>query len=450
MTRLSPFLLMLLLIPCLPAHASGFGITEQSVSNLGNAFAGGSASAEDASTVFFNPAGMTRLKGTQVTAGLHYIAPSTKFSNEGSTINPLLGGALLTGGNGGDAGVDALAPHFYYVRDINDRWKFGLGIGAPFGLSTSYDDGWVGRYHALDSELKTININPSLAVKLNDRVSLGFGINAMYSEARLTNAVDFSAACLGGAPLATCAFLGLTTPQGTDGEAEVQGDDWGFGFNIGLLWQATDATRIGAHYRSRTEHTLEGDAEFYYPTAGAATFATGAGLVNNADVSADLTTPDSVSLSVYHDINARWAVMADYTWTNWSVFDELRIKFDTGADDSVVTTDWDDTDRFSVGLNYRHNNTWLWRAGAAYDEGATPSAARRTPRVPEEDRTWLALGFNYQPSDNMSVDVGYTHLWVDDARVQKQAVGEDAGRGALVGEWEADVDIISAQMSWRF
>jgi long-chain fatty acid transport protein len=450
MERLSYFLFILLFLAGQQASAAGFGITEQSVSGLGNAFAGGSASAEDASTVFLNPAGMTRLQGTRFTAGLHYIMPSTKFSNQGSTINPLLGGAPLTGGNGGDAGVDALVPNLYYVRDINERWKFGLGIGAPFGLSSSYDDDWVGRYHALDSELKTININPALAVKLNDQVSLGFGISAMYSEARLTNAVDFSAGCLGSAPLATCGALGLTTPQGTDGEAEVQGDDWGFGFNIGLLWQATDATRIGAHYRSRTKHTLEGDADFVYPSAGAVTFATGAGLIDGADVTADLTTPDSFSVSIYHDINPQWAVMADYTWTNWSVFDELRIEFDTGASDSVVTTDWNDTDRFSVGLNYRHNSAWLWRAGVAYDEGATPDAARRTPRVPDEDRTWLAVGFNYQPSDNMNIDVGYTHLWVDDARVQKQAVGEDAGRGALRGEWDADVDIISAQVNWQF
>jgi long-chain fatty acid transport protein len=141
------------------ASASGFALIEQSASGLGNAYAGGAASAEDASTVYFNPAGMTNIKGSQVLVAVHAIKPSAQFSNNGST------GALGTD-TGGDAGSLALVPSLYLVGDIGEQWKYGIGVSSPFGLKTEYSSSWIGRNLAIKSELKTVNINPSISYKM--------------------------------------------------------------------------------------------------------------------------------------------------------------------------------------------------------------------------------------------------------------------------------------------
>ncbi|MDT8404276.1 OmpP1/FadL family transporter [Sulfuriflexus sp.] len=434
------------------AHAAGFAIIEHSVRGLGNAFAGSPANAEDASTVFFNPAGLAYLEGSQANVAAHIIIPSARFTDQASThftTAPL----DVNNENGGNAGVTAVVPNFYYSRPLNQQWTFGFGMNAPFGLATDYDNGWVGRYHALASELKTVNLNPSLAFRPSDTLSIGFGVNAQYIEARLTNAVDFGGICFLGEnvtmtlPGGTCAALNLA-PQANDGEAEVTGDDWSWGYNLGFMWQATPQTRLGAAYRSRVKHRLEGEAEFQTP-ANAAAIAAAQGLVDT-DATAKITLPDSLSIGFSHAIDGKWSVNGDITWTNWSLLDELRIEFDSVAADSVVTTNWRDSNRYSLGVSYRPDNRWTWRAGIALDESPIPDAAARTPRIPDNDRTWVSLGFSYQSSDKLTIDVGYAHLFIKDAKVNKTAAGEDLLRGALIGEWRLDVDIISAQARWAF
>jgi len=240
------------------SHAAGFALIEQGVSGLGNAYAGAAASAEDASTIFFNPAGMTLLDGQQVVAGLHIIKPSTKFTDNGSSAS---------GSNGGDAGNLGLIPNLYYVADIGNDMKLGLGIGVPFGLSTEYDDDWQGRYQAIKSSVEAININPSFAFKVNPQWSIGLGANIQYFKAELTSAVDFSSVCIGTLGAANCVGSGLVTPQtpATDGFADITGSSWGFGYNLGVLFIPSEATRIGLAYRSQVKQSLDGDADFTLP-----------------------------------------------------------------------------------------------------------------------------------------------------------------------------------------
>lgn len=431
------------------ANAAGFGIIEQSVTGLGGAFSSGSTAATDGSTIYFNPAGMSFLKDRNgATFGAHVIDPNAKFKDEGSTIATALGGVSLNvnNENGGDAGPVAGVPNFYYTRAINDKWTAGVGVNAPFGLTTDYDDGWTGRYYALRSELKTANINPSVAYKASNTLSLGFGFSAQYIDASLSNAVDFGSICA-----ATACGLGLA-PQSTDGEVEVAGDDWSFGYNLGMLWQASSDTRIGVAYRSKIKHTLEGDADFDTPTV-AAPVATAAGLVDG-DVQADVSLPDSLSIGLQHNINSKLTINADITWTNWSELEELRFEFDNPATaDGVTTLEWEDSNRYSLGMTYQYNNQWAWRAGVAFDESATPNAELISPRVPDADRTWLTAGFTYAPSKKMSVDFGFAHLFIDDAEVNKLAGpggSENFFRGNLNGEYDIDVNIISAQARWSF
>ncbi len=176
---------ILLFVSAGSAFAAGFALVEQSMSGLGNAYAGGAAGAEDASTIFYNPAGMTRLNGQQLIVGTHVVMPSVKFHNEGSTH---VTGLPLSGGNGGDGGVTKPVPNLYYSRKVSDKFSVGMGINAPFGLATDYDKNWVGRYHAVESDVLTVNINPSIAYKITDNLSFGAGFNVQYMKAKLSNA----------------------------------------------------------------------------------------------------------------------------------------------------------------------------------------------------------------------------------------------------------------------
>ncbi len=384
------------------SHAAGYALIEQNASGLGNAYAGQAASAQDASTVFFNPAGMTRLPDRQAVLAGHLIKFKAEF---GGGVTPNIGG-----GDGGDAGGLSFVPNAYFAFRLTPDVHLGIGAFAPFGLKTEYDSTWVGRVHAIESELKTVNVNPSIAWKLSDTLSLGAGVSIQYIEATLTNATG----------------AGLPPVVGA-----VKGDDYGWGFNLGLLWQASDSTRFGLAYRSKVDHTLKGDLKMN-------------GVVAVTPAYADVTLPDSASLSAFHRVNDRWDVMADVSWTGWRSFDVLDVVNAAGASVTRTAENWDDTWRVSLGANYRLNDRLTLRGGVAYDE--TPVSDRfRTARIPDEDRTWLAFGAQYRLSPKSLIDVGYAHLFVNDGRI-----GETRSGLALNGEYDSAVDVLSVQLTHTF
>ena len=444
---LAPLLTGTALAVSTSVHGAGFALIEQSVTGLGNAFAGGAAVAEDASTVYFNPAGMSRLGESEYQFGLHIVSPTTEFRSSGSSN---IAGALpLRGGDGGEAGETGVIPNFYYVRRLNDDLSFGLGVNAPFGLATDYEEGWEGRYHALRSEVLTININPALSWKVNQQLSVGAGLNVQYAEVpELSNALDYAAICTAtaassnptvAASAATCAGA----PTTNDGKVELDGDDWSLGFNLGMLYEFSDATRVGLAYRSKIDHELEGTAAFTNTPSGLGNL----GIFVNDGVTADITLPETLSLSAYHQLDSRWAIMGDITWTRWDRFDELRVKFKNNPQGDLVTPEeWDNTFRYSLGLSYRYNDRWMLRTGVAYDETAIPSAELRTPRIPGNNRRWVAVGASYRYSDHMHFDIGYAHLFVSDTAINNT----NGTNGTLVGEFESSIDILSAQLRWRF
>jgi len=404
----------LILIGSLPqaVSAAGFAIKEQSVTSLGRAFAGSAAVAEDASTIFFNPAGLTYLERGELDLGLNYIKPQSEFRNDGSNINNAI---PLTGGNGGDAGSEAFVPNFYLSHPVNNKVTLGLGVSAPFGLVTEYKDDWVGRYLAVKSEMLTLNFNPTVAVKATDKLSLGFGVSAQYIDVKLTKIAQVPG----------------------DVEVELEGDDWGYGYNIGLLYQFTDQTRVGLSYRSKISHTLEGDG-----TLDA--------LSVEEDISADLDLPETVSLAIHHELNDKWAVMADATWTRWSRFEELVIE-----SDGILSTDkpenWDNSMRYGIGLSYQHNDKWQFRTGIAYDETPIPNSRFRTARIPGTDRKWVAFGASYHYSDNIILDLAYAHLFMDDPCINESEDADGPGPRPeynLKGDYDASVDIVGLQLRW--
>ena len=433
--------------------ASSFALIEQSVSGMGTAYAIGSAGIDDASTIYFNPATMSRLQGSNVTGGLQIVNSRSDFkgSAEYNTNNPALGpaglgiaGVPISGDTKDSIDFTAAIPQGAISHQLNDRTWLGLTINSPFGLVTEYDDDWVGRYHAIKSELVVFNINPTIAFKVSEHATIGFGLSAMYGDGELTNAVDVGMlSALGGTPIP-----GWVPGSSTfDSRVKLTADDWGFGYNFGFMLEPSDNTRLGLHYRSKVELELEGDAKVTGP------------IVNSKqDASLDITMPDTLSISGYHAFSSQWAVMADYTWTQWSRIKSLDIKLADGSQ-SVAKWDYDDSSRYSIGTEYTHDSHWKFRAGLALDQTPVPSDHDRSPRVPDADRTWLSFGLTYKHSANLSFDVGYAHLFVDDPDLDDVSDNNDptlpfpagtTGFHSVSGSYDAAVDIIGAQVNWRF
>jgi long-chain fatty acid transport protein len=229
----------------------------------------------------------------------------------------------------------------------------------------------------------------------------------------------------------------------------LSGDDWGFGYNLGLMLQATPTTRIGLAYRSEIAIEPSGSADFDVDPR--LPIATGGRFVDTG-VSGKVDLPQSFSASIAQDLGQRWTVLGDITWTGWSSFPELRFQFDNPLQpDAVTTVDWEDTMRYSLGLQYHHDETLTLRLGLAYDESPIPSAARRTPRIPDADRTWIAIGASYRPWDNLYLDVGYTHIFVKDSTVDNTLESSiSALQHTLRGTYDSRIDILSAGLRYTF
>ncbi len=398
--------------------ATGFALREQSGSMLGQAFAGQNAYAVDPSVLFFNPAGISALDGTRASAVANFIFPKNEFEDDGST-SPI---ALGTN-DGGDAGENALVPNLYAMTSLGD-FRFGVGVNAPFGLTTKYDDDWIGRYAAITSSLKTVNVNPVVSYQVTPWLSIGAGPQIQRMDARLTNAEFFGGAI--------------------DGRTELQADDVGFGFTAGALITPMPGMQIGVGFRSSVDHTLEGDVDVTSP-AGATIF--------QSDAKADVETPETLGLSLVQQVTDRLSLTGTVEWTNWSRIEELRVEFDTpGVPDDVTEENWEDTFFFALGANYQLNRSLLLRGGVAYDQ--TPIRDEfRTARLPDEDRYWIALGATYALTDLITIDVGYAHVFIRDSSIEEDfdaVPGPMTVTGTVVGEYENSADIFAVQANLKF
>ncbi|ATJ84250.1 OmpP1/FadL family transporter [Halomonas beimenensis] len=418
------------------AAASGFQVREQSAKTLANAFSSAAAGAEDVGFMAYNPAAIGHLDGRQVAGGLAFINADFELSDASASNS----GFSYGENQSGQGGESAWVPSFAAKTQLSEQWDLGLAIYSPYGLSTKYDEDWIGRYHAIETELKTIDIQPTLNYRASERLNLAVGLRAQYADATLSNAIDLGAQAM--------------DPGAHDGFAEVTGDDWGYGYTLGALFQATERTRLGISYRSEIDLTLEGDVEFRAEDATGQTVLDGARAGNtlrNGGGSAELTTPASLNLGVHHQLTQRLALMANAEWTEWSSFDELVVEFEDDTDDSVTEEKWDDTWAFSLGANYALNDQWLLRTGLGIDETPVPSGRFRTPRVPDADRRWLSLGATWMPTPELGVTAGYLHVFGDDVTMdQRQSDPGNDGRGDLQGDYEVEADVFALSVDYRF
>ncbi len=437
-----PFVTIALATSVGTAAASGFQIREQSAKALGNAMAGASAGAEDASYMAYNPATVGYLPESQITGNLSFIDP--EFELKRAQASTVLGTPIEGSTPEGD--VNAAVPALAAKWRLNEKIDLGLGVYSFWGLKTDYNRSWIGRYHAVDTSLTTVAINPVLSFKPTPQLSVAGGLIAQYADARLTNAIDFGT-------IGAAQGIPGANPGTQDGFARVTGDDWGFGFNLGAIYELTPSTRIGIAYRSKVEHTLKGKASFDPDQAGIANtlgMALG-GAFTDTGTKADLTTPATASLGVLHHVNERLALMAEVQWTDWSEFGRLTVKFDNNTPDSLTDNDWNDTWFASIGASYRLTERWLLRGGLAYDQTPIPDPRHRTPRVPGADRKWIALGATYSPLANFDITGSWVHAFFSDAD-SNQKVGDEgnSARGNLTGTYKVSADVFSLQTTWRF
>jgi len=465
--KISPLVLAVAAGFSTQAYSAGFSLFEQGASGQGVAYAGAAAIGEDSSTVYFNPAAMTRLSGQQIVVAGHVVAPTSDYKDSGNST--AFDGTPLASTNvdGAETGV---IPNLYYTIALANGLHIGVGVNVPFGLATDYDAGWTGRYHALKSELTAINVNPALAWKMTDTVSVGFGLSYQYVDVELTNAIDSAAFCSAnlapqidaafgaGAGAATCNSAGLGVGSGgdvnRDSSVKLEGDDTSFGWNVGLLFDLTVKDRLGFAYRSAIKHDIGGNATFTVDTALDAIIGSfpppGNNLLQNSALSTFAELPEIFSISYVRDINPKWSMLADYTWTGWSSLDNIEIIFAGNPPGATSTLDleFQNTNRLSAGVHYKPGNRWIFRGGLAYDESPVRSDEQRSARIPDNDRTWLSLGFGYKPSTSWSFDVGYSHLFVSDTGINNTSAA--ASGATLVGTYEASVDILSAGVNFNY
>ncbi len=409
-----------------PAGASGFQLREYSAIAGSHAAASMAAGARDASYIAYNPASLGRLGGTRVTVGATYIDVSLQSS-----------GSVGPGGPEGDGGTGALAPSFAIKAALNERWDVGVSVGAPWGLRTDYDPNWAGRYHAVESELRTINVQPVVSFRANERVVLAAGLQIQYADAALSEAIDFGA-------------LAGAAPGQEDGLARVSGDDVGYGISLGLLVDLTPRTRAGLAFHSQVRHRIRGDARFDTggPVGDAVAPRTGA--FRSTEAATDLTMPATVTLGLSHEFGPRWAGHLTAQWTRWSSFEELRIEFDNHSQpDSVTEQRWDDSWMLSVGLDFRPDPYWTLRSGIGLEQSPVPDATRN-PRIPDSDRVWFGVGATYAVTPRLSITGAWAHVFFDAAKVDLEGEGANAFRGDLRQHFDNRADLFSLQASYGF
>jgi len=438
MTRTRTLLASAIAATLLPATASGagFGLIQHSAKTGGTAYAGTATSASDPATVFFNPAGMVRNEGQAVSGVISYVAPEFDFEDGGSTYPAPPAGSPDRGQLTNTSDETGFPPALYYMTQFRDDWAFGLAINAPFGSRTDYDDDWVGRYNGVESEIQGVNINPNLSHQINDRVSVGFGINAQYFDATLSSKVPN-----------TEPANGPVFNPATDSEIEIKGSSWAAGVNAGILVDATERTQIGFAWRSQVKQSISnGEVTFTGPDGS---------LLDEQDGRASIDLPESFTLSLRHEpaFDDRLAILVDAAYTRWSRVDTINVRPDEdvageiGEEELSLNLDFQNSWRGAIGATWDQTDRLQLRTGFAFDQSAVRNSELRTPRVPDNHRRWFSLGAGYQVTQNLELDASYSHLSISDTRINNT---DEATGATLTGTFDSSADILSAQATYRF
>ncbi|MBD9481869.1 outer membrane protein transport protein [Pseudomonas sp. PDM14] len=405
---------------------NGIAINEQSVSGMGTAFAGRASAAQDASTIFGNPAGMSKLKRSEIVGGFAVVDASVDISDSSAESSE------------GDMVPLASVPFGYFATPLNEDWNFGIGVYVPFGLISDYEKGFGGRYKGQYSKVQVITLQPTLSYKINDRVAVGFGPTINKIDGKLTSKLDNSALFGSG-----------------DSEVNIKGDDVAVGFNAGVLVDITDQLAWGLTYHSKVDYTLEGRTKF--KNGNGPVFSN---LNGEYDATLDFTTPESVDTSITYKLDDKWTLYGGATFTRWSRLEEIVVENDgtpgvLGLQPIAEVSEelkWKDTWSYAIGASYQLNPQWVLRTGFALDP--SPAANdNRTVRIPVGNRKVFSLGAGWSPNDDMTIDVAYSYLREDEAKVNQ--AGRSLAPGVEVApgysaSYRNSAHGLGAQVTYRF
>lgn len=406
---------------CNPVWAAAFQIMEQGVSGLGNVYAGSAASAEDATIGFYNAAGLSRLRNEQIAISAVAAIPHSKLT---ATRALATNRATITPGRARMKGLSVI-PGLHYAAPLNNGWTFGFNLVSPFGLKTKYAIDSTARYMSTRSELTTYDFAPSIAYSFGNGVSIGAGPDFIYTHAKLDGRLG----------------AGDTL---TDGYREDSASRWAIGGHVGILFEANDSTRIGVNYRSGVKVKPKGESVEIMPIALG-----GSGAETRRNARSSLRLPDTATLSIFQQLNDRWAAMADIQWTNWSKFKDLVINRNDGQ---IVRTlhNFKDSYRAALGLSYQVDDCWKLRTGVAHDRSPVRDQ-NRTTRIPDSHRNWVGLGAQYRIFKCLSLDVGYAHLFFKKAssnEIVPTVTGGPQPGNAITGQYRSRADLLGLQLTW--
>jgi len=412
-----------LLVPT--AWGGGVWLYEGGTPDLGTAGAGRAALAVDASTVGANPAGMTRLDRSQMLSAVQGLYVNSRFGTELSGFG---------GGDGGNAGGFVPSGGLHYVHRVADDFRLGISAGSYFGLGVDYGDDWAGRYYTTQAELLTFGINPGAGYRINNWLSVGAGFSVLYATLDQKSAVNNSA---------VPGQAGLS-----DGKLELNADDVGYGFNLGILVSPRSSTRFGLTYRSEVDLKFKDAASLKNIGPVLQGLLNVSGLAGS-EVDIDMTIPQALMLSGYHQLTDRWAVMGNIGWQEWSAFGKQDLTLSsTTATTFTKDLGYDDTWHVALGGQYRFAEHWLWSVGAAYDTSPVDGDDQRSPDLPLDRQIRIGTGIQYDWSRDVTLGVAYEYLDAGEAKIDQEG---GPLQGPLKGEYDPNaIHFFAVNLIWKF
>ena len=389
------------------ANASGWGLSDQSVTGLGRAYSDGALAGDDYSAIAYNPAAM-QLSGTGVQLGGTLI--NLRSDVHGKTT---YSGSPVKSGDA-NVNVSVMVPNFFAQYKVNEKMRVGFGIYVPFGLAIKYDSNWFASEHGITSDLQVIDFAPAVSYEVMDNLSLGLAVNFRKSSVFLTSHnLDHS-------------------------RNEFDLEDWGVGLNVGAMYKLSENTRFGVSFRSRSQHQIKGDASLL-------------GGMRTPTTTLPMDAPERVLANVYHRIGD-FGLSAGVEWTRWSRFDALRLNNHIGSS-AEVGQRWKNTWRGAVGLDYYHSENWTFRGGIGFDESPVPNSEWRTASIADNDRWMFSVGTSYK-TGAWTVDFGYSFLYLPTYEVhnhRQQLDGTNATQmSTLDAKYDTYAHVVGLQVQYTF
>lgn len=442
-------------------QASGYHFGTQSVNAQGTANAA-AAEAADASTIFYNPAGLSKLDSSQISVNANIVFPSIRYEADSATD---FTGLPVQGSKSGKITKTTVAPHIYGAYKVNDNLTVGLGVYVPFGSATEYEKDSVLRHNINKLGLTSIAVEPVAAWKLNERHSFGAGIIAQHTSAELRKYADWGIQQKAKALTATPSNPTAAAQIKADGHADVKGSDWGFGYQLAWMWDINDRARVGVNYRSKVSHTLKGDAEWAADDTAAkqlwdANKLAPLGYTANEKAGVKIVTPESLSVHGMYKVSDKTDLFGDVTWTRHSRFNKAELVFEKEksiangkkSDRTTITPNWRNTYKVAFGGSYQVTEPLQLRAGIAFDKSPVRNADYRMNSLPDGNRIWFSVGAKYQLGKNHVIDAAYSHIHINDTvyRAGKASGNDVDSRGASSARFKNKADILGLQYTYKF